>query len=291
MDRGICYAALAYGMWGFFPVYWKMLGHVPALELTAHRIVWSLIVLAAVVLIAGKARIFSSLISKPRVVAIYSSAAVLLSLNWLIYVWAVNAGFIVESALGYFINPLVSVLLGVMFLRERLRPGQWVSVALAAAGVGYLTFIYGALPWIALSLAFSFGIYGLVKKTAPLDSLTGLTLETGIMFIPAALLLIRADSSGQGAFLHTGIIPDLLLVGGGVVTAMPLLLFSAAARRIPLFRLGMLQYIAPTIQFLLGIMVYHEPFAVNKLIGFILVWLALLIFALEGLLVSGGLRR
>jgi chloramphenicol-sensitive protein RarD len=194
----------------------------------------------------------------------------------------VNAGFIVETSLGYYINPLISVLLGVVFLRERLRPLQWLPVALAAAGVVYLTVNYGQLPWIALTLAFSFGTYGLVKKTAPLNSVNGLTLETGILFLPAALFLLVTEINGEGAFLHTGLQSDLLMIGAGLATTVPLLLFSAAAQRIPLSMVGILQYIAPTIQLLLGVLVYGEPFDQTQWVGFGLVWTALAVYSFEG---------
>jgi chloramphenicol-sensitive protein RarD len=218
---------------------------------------------------------------KPKTVGIYSIASVLLSVNWLIYVWGVNAGFIVETSLGYFINPLFSVLLGVVFLRERLRTLQWLPVVLAAAGVIYLTLTYGRPPWIALSLAVSFGLYGLVKKLAPLGSLYGLTLETAILFPIALLYLTFVDFSDTGAFLHESALTDVLLIGAGAVTTIPLLMFASAARQIPLTVIGILQYIAPTIQFLIGVFIYHEPFDQSRLIGFGLVWIALIIFWVE----------
>jgi chloramphenicol-sensitive protein RarD len=186
--------------------------------------------------------------------------------------------------LGYFMNPLLSMLLGIVFLRERLRPLQWVPVALAAAGVAYLTFVYGRLPWIALVLAFSFGMYGLVKKLAPLGSLHGLTLETGILFLPAVLFLGYSEVSGSGAFLHTDLRTDLLLIGAGAVTTIPLLLFASAARRLPLTMVGTLQYSAPAMQFLIGVLMYKEPFDRAHLIGFSMVWMALMIFWTEGYL-------
>jgi chloramphenicol-sensitive protein RarD len=219
-------------------------------------------------------------------IGIYSVAAVLLSINWLVYVWGVNAGFIVETSLGYFINPLFSVLLGVVFLHERLRPTQWIPVALAAAGVIYLTVTYGRLPWIALSLAFSFGLYGLVKKMAPLGSLYGLTLETAIVFPIALLYLAFVNFAGTGSFLHDGVRTDLLLIATGVVTSIPLLMFASAARQIPLTMIGVLQYIAPTLQFLIGVFLYHEVFDQTRLIGFSLVWLALIIFWVENYLAN-----
>jgi len=199
----------------------------------------------------------------------------------LIYVWGVNSGFIVETSLGYFINPLISVLLGVIFLRERLRPTQWIPVGLAAAGVIYLTVVYGRLPWIALSLAFSFGFYGFVKKLAPLGSLYGLTLETGIVFPLALLYLAFVGFNGTGAFLREGARTDILLIGTGIVTSIPLLMFASAAKQIPLTVIGLLQYVAPTLQFLIGVFIYKEPFDQSHFIGFGIVWVALIIFWVE----------
>jgi chloramphenicol-sensitive protein RarD len=234
-----------------------------------------------VILLTKQWEEFRSRALTPKTVGIYAIAGVLLSVNWLVYVWGVNAGFIVETSLGYFINPLFSVLLGVLFLRERLRPVQWIPVALAAAGVLYLTIMYGRLPWIALSLAVSFGLYGLVKKLAPLGSLYGLTLETAIVFPFALIYLLFVELAGSGAFLHQGGLVDLILIGTGVVTSIPLLMFASAARQIPLTVIGILQYVAPTLQFLICVFLYHEPFDQARLLGFGLVWLALIIFWLE----------
>lgn len=287
MDKkGILYGLGAYVLWGFFPIYWKFLHQVPALQVIGHRIGWSFLLLAAIILVTRQWKSFRSTVLAPKTIGIYSIAAVLLSVNWLVYVWGVNAGFIVETSLGYFINPLISVLLGVIFLRERLRTMQWIPVGLAAVGVLYLTLTYGRLPWIALSLAFSFGTYGLVKKLAPLGSLYGLTLETALVFPIALLYLAFVDFQGTGAFLHEGVATDLLLSGTGVVTSIPLLMFASAARRIPLTMIGVLQYVAPTIQFLIGVFLYHEPFDHSRWIGFSLVWLALVIFWLENYIAS-----
>ncbi len=281
MKKGIMYGIGAYLLWGFFPIYWKVLHEVSALQVIGHRIVWSFVVLALYILITKQWRDFHAVAFKAKTIGIYAIAGVLLSINWLVYVWGVNAGFIVETSLGYFINPLISVLLGVIFLRERLRPAQWLPVIIAAAGVFYLTFVYGRLPWIALSLAFSFGIYGLVKKLAPLGSLYGLTLETGIVFPIALIYLIFVAITGSGAFMHDGLKVDLFLLGAGIVTTIPLLMFASAAKEIPLSMVGILQYFAPTIQFLIGIFLYHEPFDRSHLIGFGIVWVALVIFWIE----------
>jgi chloramphenicol-sensitive protein RarD len=281
MNKGIWNGLTAYVMWGFFPIYWKLLHDVPALQVIGHRIGWSFLLLIGVILATNQWKNFRSAALAPKVIGIYAIAGVLLTINWLVYVWGVNAGFIVETSLGYFINPLISVLLGMVFLRERLRTLQWMPVGLAAVGVLYLTVTYGRLPWIALSLAFSFGVYGLVKKLAPLGSLYGLTLETALVFPAALLYLGFAQTTGTGAFLHRGVLIDFLLIGTGAVTSIPLLMFASAARQIPLTMIGILQYIAPTLQFLIGVFLYHEPFDQSRLIGFSLVWLALVIFWVE----------
>ncbi len=281
MKKGLLYALGAYSIWGLFPLYWKFVKDVPALQIIGHRIAWSFVLLSLVILASGQGRQIRSSLTR-RVLAVYLATGLLLSVNWLIYVWGVNEGYIVETSLGYFINPLLSVLLGVVFLRERLRLAQWLPISLAAAGVVYLTFTYGRLPWIALSLALSFGLYGLVKKLAPLGSLHGLTLETGMVFIPAVGYLLGAELVGDGHFLHDGLATDLFLMGAGVVTTIPLLMFASAVQRIPLTMVGLMQYIAPTIQFLIGVLVYKEPFDQTRLIGFSLVWVALVLFWAEG---------
>lgn len=282
-NKGLLYGIIAYALWGFFPIYWRLLQGVPAVELLGHRIAWSFLLLVVVILVMRQWNDFRSSLNA-RTFRIYFIAAILIGVNWLIYVWAVNEGFIIETSLGYFINPLLSVLMGVFFLRERLRSAQWIPIVLAAIGVVYLTFAYGRLPWIALLLAFTFGFYGLTKKLAPLGSVFGLTLETGILFLPAVLYLGWAEASGSASFLHTDSISNLLMIGAGVVTTIPLLLFASAAKQIPLSMIGILQYLAPTIQFLIGVFVYDEPFDQSRLIGFSIVWLALVIFWVENYL-------
>jgi len=281
MNKGIWNGIAAYAMWGVFPIYWKLLHEVPALQVIGHRITWSFILLILFILLTNQWDHFRSAVLTPKTLGIYAIAGILLTVNWLVYVWGVNAGFIVETSLGYFINPLLSVLLGVLFLHERLRPAQWIPVILATLGVTYLTVAYGRLPWIALSLAFSFGFYGFVKKLAPLGSLYGLTLETGIVFPIALIYLAVVGSNATGAFLQKGAGIDLLLIGAGVVTTIPLLMFASAARQIPLTVVGLLQYIAPTMQFLIGVFLYKEPFDRAHLIGFGIVWIALIIFWVE----------
>jgi len=286
VNKGILNGIAAYALWGFFPIYWKLLQQVSALQVIGHRIAWSFILLIAFILLTKQWKDFRSAALTSKTLGIYAVAAVLLTINWLVYVWGVNTGFIVETSLGYFINPLLSVLLGVIFLRERLRSAQWIPVGLAAAGVIYLTLAYGRLPWIALTLAFTFGFYGFVKKLAPLGSLYGLTLETGIVFPIALIYLAVVEFTGVGAFLHDGALIDLLLIGAGVVTTIPLLMFASAAKQIPLTVVGILQYIAPTLQFLIGVFIYREPFDQSRLVGFGLVWLALIIFWVESYLAN-----
>lgn len=283
-QNGVWYAVSAYAFWGMFPLYWKALHLVPATQVFGHRILWSFFWLLAVILVRGQTKAFRTAVFRRGVLTIYSGAALLIGINWLLYVWAVNAGHIVETSLGYFINPLLSVLIGVLFLRERLRIWQWLPVGLAAAGVLYLTFIHGSPPWIALVLASTWAIYGLLKKLAPLGSLYGLAVETGILLLPVLVYLIYCETAGHGAFLHLGPPLDVLMIGSGIVTTIPLLLFAVAVQRIPLSLIGILQYIAPTCQFLIGVFVYGEPFDYHRFVGFAIVWLALIVFGAESLL-------
>ena len=283
MKKGVWYAIGAYGLWGVFPIYWKTIQDIPALEIISHRVVWSFIFVLGLVAIKKDWREFNPIANNKKQLLPYLATAILLGVNWLTYVWGVNAGYIIETSLGYFINPLVSVLLGVIFLREKLRPWQWISVALAFLGVLYLALSYGRLPWIALTLAGSFGLYGLIKKTASLESLHGFTLETGAIFVPALAYLIYLEAAGQGAFGHTTIPMTALLALTGIATGVPLLWFGTAARQIKLSTLGFLQYIAPTLQFLIGVLVYNEDFSPDRIIGFSVIWAALLLYSLEGI--------
>ncbi len=282
-NRGILYGIGAYTIWGLLPIYWKALQHVHAGEILANRIIWSLVFVVAILTFNHNWRWLRPALGQPRLILTFAVSATLLGLNWFIYIWAVNAGYVIETSLGYFINPLLTVALGVLFLRERLRRGQAAALGLAVAGVAYLTFGYGSFPWIALALAFTFGFYGLLRKTARLESTEGLTLETSLLFIPALAYILLLYQQGSSALGHVGPPTLLLLIGVGVVTAVPLLLFGAAARRITLTNLGMLQYIAPTLQFLLGLYVFGETFGREQLIGFSFIWLALLVYVLEGL--------
>ncbi len=284
MNRGVFYGILAYLLWGMIPIYFKLIQTTPALQILGHRIVWSFVLLIGILTLRHEWRNFRLAAFHKKTFLVYTAAALLLAVNWGTYVWAVNAGYIVESSLGYFINPLVNVLLGVVFLRERLRPIQWAPIGLAALGVAYMTISYGQLPWIALVLAFSFGLYGLVKKVASLNSLHGLTLETAILFIPALLFLLFAEQQGNGSMGHTTLLINLLLMGTAIVTVLPLLLFGAAVRSIPLSLIGLLQYVAPTCQFLIGVLIYHEPFTHERLIGFSMIWTALIFLWAEGMI-------
>jgi len=282
MNKGVLSGIAAYLIWGFLPIYLKALQGVISLQIMLHRVVWAFLFVMLLILVRREWSRLRVSIAKPRVVLIHILTAMLLAINWLIYIYGVNSGQVVETSLGYFINPLLSVALGVIFLKERLRPMQWIPVGLAAAGVLYLTLQYGSLPWLALALAFTFGMYGLIKKIAPLGALHGLSLETGILFVPAMIYLLYAESQSIGAFGHQGISVTILLAFAGVITALPLLLFGYAARSIPLTFIGILQYIAPTLQFLLGIFLFQEPLTPTRLVGFALIWSALLIFTLEG---------
>jgi chloramphenicol-sensitive protein RarD len=282
MNKGILYGLGAYLIWGFIPIYFKLLKEVPALEILGNRILWSFVFLAGIITVLKEWKELIGMARKPRILVVYAVSSCLLTINWLVYIWGVNSGYIIETSLGYFINPLINVLLGVLFLHERLRPLQWVPIGLAALGVLYMTINYGQLPWIALTLAFSFGLYGLVKKIAPLGSLHSLTIETGILILPAVLYLLFAASRFSGATGGYDLPTHILLAGTGLVTAVPLLLFGAAARRIDLTLMGVLQYLAPTIQFLLGVLVYGEPFTTIRLVGFSFIWLALILFWVEG---------
>jgi len=283
MKNGVLFGIGAYFLWGLLPIYWKFIHNVPALEIISHRMIWSFIFVVGVIAFSGGWAEFRVSLRGKKDILPFLFTSLLLTGNWLIYVWAVNAGFIVETSLGYFINPLVNVLLGVLFLREKLRPWQWVSVGLAFLGVAYLSWQYGSLPWIALSLAFSFAFYGLIKKKAALSSTQGFATETGIMFFPALAYLLFLEFTGKGAFGHQSLRVTALLILAGVATGLPLLLFGKAARMIPLSMMGFLQYLAPTMQLFIGVFLYHEPFPLDRLIGFGLIWIALLIYSLEGI--------
>lgn len=284
MRTGILSAASAFLCWGLFPLYFHAIGEVPPLQILAHRMLWSLLFLV-IVLAVRKQWAWLAVVRQPRVFGSFVASAVLLSVNWLIYIWAVNNNHVIEASLGYFINPLVNISLGYLLLKERLRPAQCMAIAVAALGVAWLTWQAGTVPWIALALAVSFGGYGLLRKTAALGALEGLSFETMVLFPVAAAYVVWLTVHGQNAFINTeSTSTQLLLMAAGPITAIPLLLFASGARQIPLSVLGLLQYLSPTLQFLLGVWLFHEPFTPDRLVGFVLIWAALALFALEGLL-------
>jgi chloramphenicol-sensitive protein RarD len=275
--RGAGYGIAAYGAWGLFPLYWPLLAPTPALQILAHRMVWSLVFVAIVLGFRRRFEFVAQLRREPRRIALLALAAVLISVNWGVYIWGVNSGHVIETSLGYFVNPLVSIALGVLVFNERLRRVQWLAVAIGAIAVLVITIDYGRLPWIALMLAFSFGGYGLVKKIAATAALESLAVETSVLALPAIGYLVFVQLHGTGSFGHIAAGTDALLVASGAVTAIPLLFFAAATRRVPLTVMGLLQYITPLLQFLVGVYVRHEPLPTSELVGFLLVWLALLI--------------
>ncbi|HSW08992.1 EamA family transporter RarD [Aquabacterium sp.] len=283
MTNGPLAAALAYILWGIFPLYIKQVAHVNALEVVAHRSVWSLVFMLGLLLVLKRFAWLRDALRQPRVLGVFMLSALLLSANWLVYVWAVSHERVIDASLGYFINPLVNVMLGCLVLHERPRVGQWASVALAAAGVLWLTVGAGQLPWISLVLAASFGLYGLLRKTATLGAIEGLTLETLVLAPLTVGLLLWFLFFGDGAFLGGDGATDAWLLLAGPCTAIPLLLFAAGARRVTLATLGLLQYLGPTIGFLLGIFVFHEPFDPARGIGFALIWAGLVVYSGESL--------
>jgi chloramphenicol-sensitive protein RarD len=283
MRSGILSATLAFLCWGLFPLYFHAIGEVPPLEILMHRVLWSLAFLLLVLAVRRQWK-WLELVRQPRVFFSFLASAFLLSANWLAYIWAVKNGHVIEASLGYFINPLVNIMFGYVILKERLRPAQWGAIALAALGVAWLTWQSGSVPWIALFLAATFGGYGLLRKTAALGALEGLSFETMLLFPVAAVYIGWLTFTGENAFVNAPADSTrLLLILAGPITAIPLLLFASGARQIPLSILGLLQYLSPTIQFLLGVWLFHEAFSADRLMGFILIWSALALFGGEGL--------
>ena len=280
--RGLWIAAASFVLWGVMPLYWHALKAVPSLQIVMHRIVWSTVFVVGWLLWQRRDWLRVAL-AKPRIAWMLALSGVLIAFNWGLYIWAVNAGHVVESSLGYFINPLVSVLFGVIFLRERLTRVQWVSVGLASVGVLWLTVQYGHPPWIAIGLALSFALYGLIRKLAAVDSVAGLGVESVYLFLPALAVLLWGEAHGSGGFLDAwGLWLDALLILGGALTALPLIGFAYAVRRVPLSVVGLMQYIAPTLQFLIGVWILGEAFDRDRAVGFAFIWIALAIFAGEG---------
>jgi len=276
--QGTIYGASAYLLWGLFPLYWPLLEPSTALEVLAHRVVWSLVVVVVLLGITRRLSYVRAAVRDRRRLAQIAVAAVVVAVNWGTYIYGVTNDRVLETSLGYFVNPIVTVLLGVLVLGERLRPAQWAALGLAFLAVVVLTVENGSPPWIALILAFSFGTYGLLKKTAGVGAVEGLAIETGVLLPVAAAYVAFLGVTGAGTFGAEGPAHMALLAGAGLVTAVPLLLFGAAASRVPLTTLGMLQYFAPTVQFLLGVTLFDEPLPPAKLFGFVLVWAALVLF-------------
>jgi chloramphenicol-sensitive protein RarD len=273
----------AFVIWGLFPLYLKPLAEVPALQVMAHRVVWCCLLVFAWLAIRGELGAVRSALANPGTRVRLMASATLISVNWLIYVWAVANDHVVDASLGYFINPLLNVVLGVFVLHERLNRAQWVAVGLAAVGVVYLAVVTGRPPWIAISLALSFGFYGLLRKVVAVDSVPGLATETLLLSPFAIALLVWVELNGSGAFGHASAVTNALLVGSGLITALPLALFAFGARLIPFSTLGLLQYLGPTLQFLIGVLVFHEPFPAARAVGFVMIWSALAIYAADGL--------
>ncbi|MFM8577877.1 MAG: EamA family transporter RarD [Planctomycetaceae bacterium] len=283
MNPGYLYAAAAFLLWGVLPTYWKQLDAIPTSQLVAHRVVWSIAILMPLVALTGAGGSICTAFMNPGLLARQGLAAIFVSANWLGFVWAVTHGRMIESSLGYFLNPLLSVLVGVVVLGERLRPMQWIAIVIAALGVTWLAAQYHHFPWIALFLAGTFCLYSLAKKQTSLGAVPSLTVETLLLVVPASLFLIGEHVAGRGSFGRFGWRDDLLIAFSGVVTVVPLLCFAAAARRIPLSAIGLMQYLGPSLQFLLGVFVYAEPFDAADLMGFAIVWTALLLYVIDDL--------
>lgn len=285
---GLWVAIASFVLWGLMPLYWHLLKAVPSLQIVAHRVVWSTLLVVAWLLWKHGRGWLRAALARPRAAWMLALSGALIGFNWSLYVWAVNAGHVVETSLGYFINPLLNVVLGVAFLHERLTRAQWAAVAMAAAGVAWLTVNFGQPPWIAVFLALSFALYGLLRKLLAIDAVAGLGVESVYLFAPGLLLLLWGETHGQGGFLAQGGQPgwgvgiDALLVFGGALTALPLIGFAFAVRRVPLSVVGVLQYVAPTLQFLTGVLVFREAFDSDRLIGFVFIWIGLAIFAIDG---------
>ncbi|GAB2509578.1 EamA family transporter RarD [Pseudoxanthomonas sangjuensis] len=290
--KGLAAIAFAFVIWGVVPLYWNALKIVPSFQIIAHRIVWSALLVLGWLALKNGMGWWREIRAKPNALRNLALSSALIAFNWGLYIWAVNAGHVVETSLGYFINPLLNVVLGVLVLRERLNGPQWLAVGCAALGVAWLTWQSGAPPWIALGLAFSFGLYGLVRKLVAVDAVGGLAVESLYLLAPALAFLAWSEAGHGGGFAGGwGLGIDLLLVVGGAVTALPLVGFAYGVRRIPLSIVGLMQYIAPTLQLLIGVLILGEPFGHERAVGFAAIWLGLLLFAGDGLWRSRGALR
>ena len=281
---GVVYAGLAFLIWGLSPAYWKALGAVSALEIIMHRIVWSFIFLVGLIVLQRRWDEFLGVLRNRRMLLTLFATAIFVSVNWLLYIWAVNHNYLLQASLGYYINPLVNVVLGMVFLRERLRKPQILAVLMAATGVLYLTIYFGEFPWIALTLALTFGFYGLIRKVAPVGSLVGLAVETMLLSIPAVIYLAYLDSQGVGAIFRVSFKLDLLLIGCAPLTAVPFLFFTLGAKRLYLSTVGLMQYIGPSGMFFLAVFFYGEPFLKAQVWTFIMIWSALVIYSIDSVI-------
>lgn len=279
MNKNLINGFLAFVLWGLFPIYWRRLQVVPAPEILAYRMLGSLIFVAFLLIVLRKWKWLKELSFKQF--SYYGLTAIFITINWLVYIWAVNNNQVVEASLGYYINPLMNVVLGTIFLHEKLRQKQKLAIFIALIGVAFLTYKYGKLPWVSLVLALSFSIYGLLKKKAKLGGIESFSLETFILSFPALGFILLLMQRGQSSFGHINLETDLLLLGAGVATGLPLILYNLAAKKLMLTTLGMLQYISPTLQLLIGLLVFKEAFPMDKLLGFIIIWIALIVYTIE----------
>ena len=291
LRQGVIFALAAYTIWGIAPVYFKSVAHVPAFEVLVHRIIWSVVFLLLFIGATGRLGKVMAVFKQPRLLGGLVVTALIISLNWLVFIWAVAEGRILETSLGYFINPLISVFLGMVFLSERLRPMQWLALSFAAMGVLYQLIEFGSLPWVGLVLAFSFGFYGLLRKQLVVEAVPGLFIETLIVLPVGLIALGWMQSEGTLVFGHQSLQTDLLLIAAGLVTTFPLLFFAGAARRLAFSMIGFFQYLAPSITFVLAVYVYEEPLDSSKLVTFALIWLGLLLFTGENRLASRRQRK
>ncbi|MQA25496.1 MAG: EamA family transporter RarD [Micromonosporaceae bacterium] len=281
--RGYLYGLTAFGLWGLLPLYWKLLVASDAVEILAHRIAWSVVFVAGLLVVLRRWSWLRDLVRQPRRLLAVLAAAALIGINWVVFIYGVTSDRVVETSLGYFINPLMSVLLGVLVMGERLRIAQWIAIGFGAVAVAVLTVDYGRLPWIALAVACSFALYGLVKKKLGLPAAEGLFAESSALLLPALAYVGWLVAADQNSFGTISLSHTLLLAGGGVATAVPLLFFAGTANRVPLSALGMMQYLGPSIMFVLGVLVFGEPMPAARLAGFVLVWGALALFTWDGL--------
>jgi chloramphenicol-sensitive protein RarD len=277
---GLVYGLGAYVLWGLFPLYWPLLKPATSTEIVSHRAVWTMVFCFIILAITKSLKSTLATFKRPKVAAKLFTASILVSINWLIYIWATNNGHVVEASLGYYINPLIAIAFGILLLKERMRRLQWVSVSIATIGVLVLTIDYGHLPWVAFGVALSWGTYGLIKKQLNLGAVEGLAIETLIAFIPYCTYLIILGSQGEGQF-GQGVSITILLISAGAVTAIPLLMFNASTTRLPLTTIGLLQYITPTLTFIIGVWVNHEVMSTARWIGFFIIWIALFVLAYD----------